>query len=63
MITLIQVRSNPDIIAIEKQLIIDLDRTIDDEFLTQAVNNHRTASVILSKKVHEIQKEKLLLKY
>ena len=37
--------------AIEKQLIIDLDRTIDDEFLTQALNNHRTASVILSKKV------------
>jgi hypothetical protein len=46
--------------AIEKQLIIDLDRTIDDEFLTQALNNHRTASVILSTKVHEIQKEKLL---
>jgi hypothetical protein len=48
--------------AIEKQLIIDLDRTIDDEFLTQALNNHRTASVILSTKVHQIQKEKLLLK-
>jgi hypothetical protein len=46
--------------AVEKQLIIDLDRTIDDECLTQALNNHRTASAILSTKVHEIQKEKLL---
>jgi hypothetical protein len=49
--------------ANEKQLIIDLDRTIDDEFLTQALNNHRTGSVILSTKFHEIQKEKYLLKY
>jgi hypothetical protein len=49
--------------AIEKQLIIDLDRTIDDEFLTLALNNYPTASVIMSTKVHEMQKEKLLLKF